>query len=77
MKFSDCSGNAKSKLGSGGEGFLLEIVVYLRPSKGKQILSFVSVPMAVVFEQVLAYCSPATVLLCCYCCASHHVTALC
>ena len=57
MKFSDCSGNAKSKLGSGGEGFLLEIVAYLRPSKGKQILSFVSVPTAVAFEQVLTCCS--------------------
>ena len=45
------------KFGSGGEDFLLEIVVYLRPSKGKQILSFLFVLMAVVFEQVLACCS--------------------
>jgi len=31
--------------------------VCLRPSKGKHILSFVCVPMAVVFEQILTCCS--------------------
>jgi len=38
------------RVGSGGEGILLEIPVYLKPSAGKQLLSFISVPAAVVFE---------------------------
>jgi len=38
---------------TGGKGILLEISLYLRPSKCKQFLSFISVPMAVVFEQTL------------------------
>jgi len=42
------------RAGGGGEGILLEVRVYLRPSEGKQLLSFSSVPMAVVFEQILA-----------------------
>ena len=42
---------------SGGEGFLLEIPVYLQPSEGKQPLSIISVPMAVAFEQILTCCS--------------------
>ena len=42
------------RVGSGGKGILLEIPVYLRPSKGKQILSFVSVSMAASFEHNLA-----------------------
>ena len=37
--------------------------MYLRPSKGKQILSYVFVPVAVAFEQVLTCCS----LGLCYC----------
>ena len=44
------------RVGSGGEGTLLEIPAYLRPSEGKQLLSFISVPTAVVFEQILACC---------------------
>ena len=44
-------------VGSGGKGILLEIPVCLRPSEGKQLLSFISVPRAVAFEQVLACCS--------------------
>ena len=43
--------------GSGGKGIFLKIFVYLRPSDGKQLLSFLSAPMAVAFEQVLACCS--------------------
>ena len=31
------------RVGSGGEGILLEVPVYLRPFKGKQILFFVFV----------------------------------
>ena len=46
------------RVGSRGIGVLLEIPVYLRPSEGKQILSFVSVLGAVVFEQILTYCRP-------------------
>ena len=46
------------RVGSGSKGISLEIPVYLRPSKGKQIFFFVSVPTAVVFEQVLTCCSP-------------------
>jgi len=42
---------------SGGKGILLEILVYLRPSEGKELLSFIFVPIAVAFEQVLACCS--------------------
>ena len=35
------------RVGSGGEGFLLEIPAYLRPSESKQLSSFVSVPTTV------------------------------
>ena len=45
------------RIGRGSKSILLEILVYLRPFEGKQILSFVSVSTAVVFEQVLACCS--------------------
>ena len=41
----------------GGEGVLLDILVYLRLSEGKQLFSFISVPTAVAFEQVLTFCS--------------------
>ena len=46
------------RVGSGGKGILLEICVYLRPFKGKQLLSFVSVSTTVVFEHILTCCSP-------------------
>jgi len=46
--------------------------VYLRSSNGKQLLSFVSVSMAAVFEYVLS-CS---LRLCYHCCAFHCVTVL-
>ena len=45
------------RAGKGGKGISLEIPVYLRPSEGKQLLSFISVPSAVASEQVLACCS--------------------
>jgi len=38
-------------------GILLEIPVYLRPSEGKQLLSFASLLVAVAFEQILICCS--------------------
>ena len=50
------------RVGNGGKGILLEIPVYLRPSKGKQLLSFISVPTAVAFGHILTCYS----LGCCY-----------
>jgi len=44
---------ANLRVGSGGEGILLEILAYLRPSEGKQLLSSTSVPKAVAFERIL------------------------
>jgi len=38
---------------SGGKGILLEIPIYLMPSRGKQIFSFVSVSAAAAFELIL------------------------
>jgi len=48
------------RVGSGDESILLEIAAYLRPSEGKQLLPFISVPIAVAFEQILTYCSLGT-----------------
>jgi len=45
------------RVGSGVKQILLEFPAYLGPSEGKQLLSFVSVPMAVAFEQLLTSCS--------------------
>ena len=45
------------RVGSRGRGVLLEIPGYLRPLEGKQLLSFVSVLVAVVFEHILTCCS--------------------
>mgnify|MGYP001864640469 CR=1 FL=1 len=36
---------------------MLEIPAYLRSSEGKYLLSFISMPMAVAFEQILSCCS--------------------
>jgi len=36
---------------------LLEIPAYWWPSEDKQLLSFISMPVAVAFEQILACCS--------------------
>jgi len=44
-------------VGSGDKRILLEVPVYLGPSKGKQILSFVSVSTAAVSEHMLTYCN--------------------
>jgi len=51
------------RVGSGGEGISLEILAYLRPSEGKQLLSFVSVLMVIAFENILTYCTLGP----CYC----------
>ena len=45
------------RAGSGGKAILLAILAYLKPSEGKQFHSFISVPIAVAFEQVLTCCS--------------------
>jgi len=45
------------RVGSGGKGIFLEIATYLRPSEGKQLISFISMPTAVAFEQILTCCS--------------------
>jgi len=63
------------RTGSEGEGISLEIPACLRPSEGKQLLSFISVHTAVAFEQILPCCSSSTLLLCCHCWAFHGVTA--
>jgi len=47
---------------NGVKGILLVILAYLRPSEGKQLLSFISVPVVVAFEQILTCCS---LRLCC------------
>ena len=44
------------RVGSGGEGVLLEIPAYLRPSKGKQTFSFVSVPTAAAALGLILTC---------------------
>ena len=61
------------RVGSGDKGISLEIPVYLMPSEGKQLISFISVPTAVAFEQIFTSCiigpccSAVTALLSIYC----------
>ena len=38
------------RVGSGGNGILIETPEYLKPSEGKWLLSLISVPTAVVFQ---------------------------
>ena len=45
------------RVGSGDEGALLMVLAYLRPLEGKQLLFFISVLKAIVFEQILTWCS--------------------
>lgn len=45
------------RAGRVGKGILVEIPAHLKPSEGKQLLSFISVPAAVAFEQTLTCCS--------------------
>ena len=63
------------RVGSGGKDVLLEIPAYVRPSKGKQFFSFVSVSIAAVFYAYAYLLQPKT-LPPCYCCTSHPITAL-
>jgi len=43
--------------GSGCKGIFLEIPAYVRPSEGKHLLPLVSVPTAIVSEQIFTCCS--------------------
>jgi len=62
------------RVGSGRGGFLLEIPVYLRSSKGRQIFfSFVSLSTSAVFGFIL---QPRTLLPCYCCCAFHLIIVL-
>ena len=45
------------RVGSGGKGILLENPAYPSSSKGRQLPSFVSVFVAIAFDQILAHCS--------------------
>jgi len=63
------------RVGSGGTGISLEIPAYLRPSKGEQMLSFVSVPMAAAFEHILT-CYSLGVCYSAIIAVFHHITAL-
>ena len=56
------------RVGSGDEGALLMVLAYLRPLEGKQLLFFISVLKAIVFEQILTWCSlgPRSLLLLLY-----------
>jgi len=45
------------RVGSGGMGISLVISTYLRPSKGKQLFSFISASIAAAFGLVLICCS--------------------
>ena len=55
------------RVGSEGESILLEIPAYLRPSEGKQLLSFVSVLVVVASVQIFTclglYCSALIAML--------------
>lgn len=62
------------RVGSRGEGILLEIFVYLGPSKGKQILYFCVHSFCIWAGPHLL--RPRTLLLFCHCCTFHHVTTL-
>ena len=48
------------RVGSGGKGISLEIPAYWSPSKGEQLLFFISVHMAVAFEKTLTGCRLGT-----------------
>jgi len=63
------------RVGSGGEGISLEIPVYLRPSKGKQIFFFCFCVYACCSGAYVHLLQPRIVSPCYYCCAFHHVIA--
>ena len=44
------------RVDSGGEGIMMETLMYLRPSEGEQLLSLISGAIAVVLEQILTCC---------------------
>ena len=53
----ECGARPYLRVGSGGEGILLEIPACLRPSKGKQLFYFVSTSMAAAFGIIFTFCS--------------------
>lgn len=55
------------RAGSEGEGVLLEISVYLRSSKGRQVLSFVFVSTAAAFEHSCLLQPGTSQVHCCFC----------
>ena len=59
------------RVGSGSKGILLKIPVFWRSSKGKQLLSFISVPIAAVIGLIPTCCSLVLLLLHCHCYAFH------
>jgi len=61
------------RAGSGGEGISLEVPAYLRPSKGKQLLSFVCGGCTWVYPRLL---QPKALPPCCHCCAFHRTIML-
>ena len=63
------------RVDSGGKGILLEILAYLKPSEGKQFLSFVYVCNSSIWAYLLLL-QPKTLVLCHHCCIFHHLTAL-
>ena len=62
------------RVGSGQEGILLEIPAYLRPSEGKQLLSFVSCVCDCCIWANPNLLHPRASLLCCHWCTFHCVT---
>ena len=62
------------RVGSGGKWILLEIPTYVRPSKGKWVLFFVSVSVVAMFEHILICCSLG---LCFYAVVVTFSTVLC
>ena len=57
------------------EHLLLDIPVYLRPSKGMHLFSFVSTFICCTWPYSYLL-QPGTLLPCCHCCVFHHIITL-
>ena len=64
------------RVGSGGEGILLEISVYLRSSEGRQIFFFCFCIYGCYIWACLYLPQPRIVPPCCYCCTFHPIIVL-
>ena len=64
------------RFGSGHESVLLEIFTYVRPSKGKQLFSFVFVSMVAVLGLILTCSSLGLCYPTVICCVFHRFTVL-